>query len=120
MSRAVDLLLRAQELVAAGWAQGADARAADGRAVEPWAEDAASWSVLGALVAALEEQGARGGELPLGELAVALDALAAYVDEDSLSSWNDRPGHTARDVEAALGRAAADAGRRQPPAISPN
>src|ERR1051325_10570699 len=112
MTRAVDLLVRARELVAAGWTQAADARAVNGREVEPWAEDAVSWSLLGAIVAALEEQEARaGGELPLAELAFAIDALAGFVDDDSLSAWNDRPGRTRSDVEAALSRAAADAAR---------
>jgi hypothetical protein len=122
MHCAVDLLLRARDLVASGWTQEVDARAADGCEVEPWAEDAASWSLLGAIVAALEEQQARlGGELPLAGLAAALDALAGFVDDDSLSAWNDRAGRTARDVEAALSLAAAEAARApQPPAFRPS
>jgi len=118
MARAADLLLRARDLVTAGWTQAADARAADGHEVEPWAQDAVSWSLLGAIVAALEEQQARaGGELPLADLAAALDALAAFVDDDSLSVWNDRRGRTAREVEAVLSRAATVATRPpQPPA----
>jgi len=122
MPRAVDLLLRARELVAAGWAHSADARAADGREVEPWSEDAVSWSLLGAIVAALEEQDAgAGGELPLADLAVALDALAVFVDDDSLSAWNDRPGRTLSEVESALSGAAAEVARSpRRPDFSPN
>jgi hypothetical protein len=122
MPGAAALLLRARELVVAGWAQAADACAADGRAVEPWADDAVAWSLLGAVVAALEEQQERaGGELPLGELAVGLHALAGFVDDDSLSGWNDAPGRTCAEVEAALAAAAEEAARLpHPPPVSYN
>ncbi len=109
MRGAAALLLRARDLVAAGWTQAADARAADGREVDPWADDAVAWSLLGAVVAALEEQQAdAGGELPLGELAVALHALAGFVDDDSLTGWNDAPRRAQGEVEAALTAAAAE------------
>ena len=116
MPTAVDLLLHARKLVAAGWTQAADARAADGSEVEPWAEDAVAWSLLGAIVAALEDQQARaGGQLPLPELALALDALADFLDDDSLSAWNDRPGRTPADVQTALDHAAKQAAQSTPP-----
>lgn len=122
MPRAAALLTRARELVAAGWTQAADARAADGREVDPWKDDAVAWSLLGAIVAALEEQERQAGdELQLGELAGALHALAGFVDDDSLSRWNDMSWRTAAEVEAALAAAAAEAARSpNPPALSRN
>jgi hypothetical protein len=112
------LLLRSRQLVVDGWTQGADARAADGREVEPWAEDAAAWSLLGALVAALEEQQQPGSELPLEDLAVALHALAGFVDDDSLSAWNDTPRRTRAEVEAVLAAAAEEVAPQRPSAVS--
>ena len=56
-----------------------------------------SWSLLGALVAAVD--------LPpdpepafLGPLRRALSALAEVIDEASLSAWNDAPGRTQAEV----------------------
>jgi hypothetical protein len=116
MTGAVDLLRRARELIASGWTQGADARAADGTPVDPWLEDAAAWSLLGALVAALEESEDRNQGLPLTELAVALDALAEFVDDDSLSRWNDLPERTLDELESALAAAEAEAEHTSPAA----
>jgi hypothetical protein len=106
MTHACGLLRRAAELVAGGWTQGADARTADGAPIEPWSDEAAAWSLLGALVAALEEGEIHEQPLPLTELAVALAALAEFVDDDSLVRWNDAPERTAAQVEAALAAAA--------------
>ena len=106
-SPAERLLRRARELVAQSWCHGSDARDADGRAVDPWDEQAASWSLLGALVATLEEEASAQGELPLEQLAVALYALAELIDCDSLAAWNDAPGRTRSSVVAALEQAEA-------------
>lgn len=116
MTGAVDLLRRARELIGSGWTQGADARAADGTPVDPWSEDAAAWSLLGALVAALEESEDRNQGLPLTELAVALDAVAEFVDDDSLARWNDLPERGVHEVESALAAAATEAERSSPAA----
>ena len=48
------ILMRAHELVAYGWCQGADARDQRDGPVPPWSEEARSWSLLGALVAAVD------------------------------------------------------------------
>ena len=101
------LLERARHLVEHAWCRGADARNADGVAVEPWDEDAVSWSLLGALVAVLEREAAESGEMPLTELAAALSALAELIDSDSLTAWNDRPLRKQADVVHVLDRAAA-------------
>ena len=104
----VELLHRACALVRSGWTQHADARSAEGVAVQPWRETAVAWSLLGALVAALEERSDDGRELPLDDLAAALGELAKLVDDDSLANWNDAPARTQRDVVDTL-QAAADA-----------
>jgi hypothetical protein len=96
------LLRNARDLVAQSWCRGADARDGVGAAVEPWDESAESWSLLGALVAVLEHEAAVRGELPLDQLAVALDALAGLIDEESLADWNDDPRRTHADVVAVL------------------
>jgi hypothetical protein len=107
----VELLQRAGELVRRGWSQHADARSAEGVEVQPWQETAAAWSLLGALVAALEEQADHGRDLPLDHLAAALNELAKRIDDDSLTNWNDEPARTHEDVintlEAAATAAAA-------------
>jgi hypothetical protein len=110
----VELLQRACDLVRGGWSQHADARSAEGVEVQPWHETAAAWSLLGALVAALEEQTDHGHDLPLDDLAAALNELAGLVDDDSLTNWNDKPTRTHDDVintlQAAASAAAAKLG----------
>lgn len=98
---AVQLLCSARDLVRRGWTQHAEGRDAHGAAVEPCDPTVTSWSLLGALVVALEQQDGR-DELLLVELADALDALALYVDSDSLADWNDDPRRTQSDVIAVL------------------
>jgi hypothetical protein len=107
-TRAVELLRCASDLIRRGWTQHAESRDAAGAAVDPWQPSAICWSLLGALVAALEEQTDSGDDLPLQELADALDALALFVDSDSLADWNDDPARTQDDVLRVL-NAAADA-----------
>jgi hypothetical protein len=107
-TRAVELLRRASDLIRRGWTQHAESRDIAGAAVDPWQRAAICWSLLGALVAALEEQSDRGVDLALGQLADALDALALFVDSDSLADWNDDPRRTQDDVIGVL-EAAVDA-----------
>jgi len=106
-SRGLQLLQDARRLVAKSWCHGADARDAQGAEVEPWDDDAASWSLLGAMVAVLERDASRGGELPLAALGSALYALADLIETDSLADWNDDPRQTQDNVVAVLDRAAA-------------
>jgi hypothetical protein len=100
-------LQEARGLVAESWCQGADARDVNGFEVEPWGEAAASWSLLGAVVAVLKREAAVGGELPLTELGAALYALADLIEADSLVDWNDDPRQTQDNVVAVLDQAAA-------------
>ena len=109
-SRGLRLLQNARTLVAQSWCHGADARDGDGSEVQPWDEKAASWSLLGAMVAELEREASRGGELPLAALGSALYALAGLIETDSLVDWNDDPRQTQDNVVAVLDRAAATYG----------
>lgn len=59
------------------------------------------WSLLGALVAALEED-PTDDTIKLPALARAIDALAALIDDDSLQAWNDGPNQTRANILAML------------------
>ena len=102
------LLEDARELVAESWCSGADARDASGLEVDPWDDQAVSWSLLGAVVAVLERDASPAGELALAELVGALYALGALIPTDSLADWNDDPRQTQANVVAVLERAAAE------------
>jgi hypothetical protein len=106
-SRGRRLLQDARRLVAASWCRGADARDVNGREVNAWDDAAASWSLLGAMVAVLEREAARDRELPLTELGAALYALSGVIEADSLVDWNDDPRQTQDHVLAVLDEAAA-------------
>jgi hypothetical protein len=102
----LQLLRDARALVAEGWCSGAEARDSAGSKVSPWDERAASWSLLGSIVAVLEREASLDRELSIPELATALYALAKLVDSDSLIEWNERPRRTQGNVVAVLDRAA--------------
>lgn len=106
-SRGQRLLQDARNLVAESWCRGADARDVNGFDVDPWDDAAASWSLLGAVVAVLEREASLAGELPLDELGAALYALADLIETDSLVDWNDGRGQTQANVVAVLDHAAA-------------
>jgi anti-sigma regulatory factor (Ser/Thr protein kinase) len=101
---AAAVLARATRRIREGWCQHTEARDMAGTPVEPWSEQAAAWSLLGALVSALDGPVAT-PDVPLPALADAMSALATLVDDDSLSGWNDAPGRTQQDVIAVLERA---------------
>jgi hypothetical protein len=105
-SAGLRLLEDARSLVTVGWCQGADARDGGGAPVDPWAATAVSWSILGALVAVLEQTAATTGEMPLEQLATALYALADVIEVDSLEQWNDTFGRSQSEVVGALELAA--------------
>jgi hypothetical protein len=93
-----ELLHDAAGRVAAGWAQGAEARASGGRAVDVLDPDAASWSLLGALQAAAFS----GQEPHVEEIKLAVAAIAELIDDPSLAHWNDRPERTQVQVHSLL------------------
>jgi hypothetical protein len=114
------LLRDTHGLIARGWTQHADARDDDGVPTEPWAAAANAWSLLGAIVAVLEQHEQREQcELSLHHLTAALDELARLIDDDSLAAWNDHPDRTQRHVLSILDEAARAAFRRPPPAEAP-
>ena len=107
------LLRSTRRLIARGWTQRADARDRHGLPVEPWAPAAETWSLLGAIVAALEQHAQlTQRELPLSHLAGALDELAGLIEDDSLAAWNDHPGRTQHHVLSVLDAAAGAAATR--------
>jgi hypothetical protein len=84
----------------------ADATDAFGEPVEPWRAEAARWSLLGAVVAALERpESSTGHQLSLPALAEAMGALADLIYEPSLARWNDDPLRSQQEVLAVLARA---------------
>jgi hypothetical protein len=97
------LLEGARELVAESWCRGVDALDVDGFEVDPWDDEAASWSLLGAV---LEREASLAGELPMAELGAALYALSELIETDSLVDWNDDPRQTQGNVIAVLEQAA--------------
>jgi hypothetical protein len=95
------ILVRARQLVAFGWCQGSDACDAQGAPVPPWSEEASSWSLLGALVAAVDLP-SEPDAVTLRPLRRALAALAEVVEEPLLAVWNDKPARTQAQVLATL------------------
>lgn len=96
------LLVQARQRIQQGWTQHTDARDADGRPIQPWSPHAVAWSLLGALVAALEAEAVDGESLAIDQLAGACVALATVIEHDSLESWNDDAARTRDDVLHAL------------------
>ncbi|NUR76202.1 MAG: hypothetical protein HOQ28_07965 [Thermoleophilia bacterium] len=100
------ILARARDLVAYGWCQGAEARDAEDDPVKPWSPEARCWSLLGALVAAVDLP-AQPEAVTLRPLRRALAALADVIDDPLLAAWNDDQGRTQGLVVRALERARA-------------
>jgi hypothetical protein len=114
VSRDTRLPQHVRRLIERGWTQHADARAADGSVVHPCDGRAVSWSLLGALVAAVEHIAADEGEhTAIGQLARTCMLLADIVDTDSLEEWNDARERARDDVVAALDHATADLAGQQ-------
>jgi hypothetical protein len=112
VSGATRLPQHARQLIERGWTQYADARRADGSIVHPCDGGAVSWSLLGALVVAVEGVAVSEGEhAAIGELARTCVLLAEIVDSDSLEEWNDAGERTREDVLAALEQAATEVGQ---------
>jgi len=102
----------ARQLIERGWTQHADARTADDSVVHPCDGSAVSWSLLGALVVAVEGVAASNGEYAaIRELARTCVLLADIVDSDSLEEWNDDAERTRQDVLGALEQAAKGVGQ---------
>jgi hypothetical protein len=114
MSRDTRLPEHASRLIERGWTQHADARDADESIVHPCDGRAVSWSLLGALVAAVEHVACSDGEhAAIGQLARTCTLLADIVDSDSLEQWNDARERTRDDVVAVLEQAATGTPRQE-------
>jgi len=96
-----ELLHEAGALVAFGWCQGATARTVNGVPVDVCAEEAATWSLLGALQATAF----RAEPMDTDDIRVAMEAIAELITDPSLSHWNDAPERTKTEVRALLERA---------------
>ena len=62
MDQPGELLASARALITRGWTQHADARDRHGNPAPAWSDQAASWSLLGALIASLEKAAVARGE----------------------------------------------------------
>jgi hypothetical protein len=103
---AAEILRRAHSLVEFGWCQGADATDAADQPVDPFSANACHWSLLGALVAALDtpERNPESPEL-IAALRLALVAISDLIPDWSLQHWNDHPARTQAGVIDTLARA---------------
>jgi hypothetical protein len=93
-------LADAYGLIESGWCQGAPARDAAGRPIEPESNFAVAWSAPGALLR-LWRRGEVDVQLGLFAFQRANLALAATVGE-GVGAWNDRPGRRQVDVLEAI------------------
>jgi len=93
-----ELLHEAGALVDFGWCQGATARSAQGVPVDVCSEQAATWSLLGALQAAAFRQ----ESAAVSDIRDAMEAIAELIEDPSLSNWNDAPDRTQADVRLML------------------
>lgn len=92
------LLHDAGVLVEQGWCQGAEARDARGLATTVVAEEAAAWSLLGALQATT----AANPSTELQHIGNAVSALAELIMDPSLANWNDAETRTKLEVLSVL------------------
>jgi hypothetical protein len=105
------MLMEARGLLLRGWSQGAQARDAEGHIVPAWGREAASWSMLGALLSswythneALHEDFV-GHSMDARALGDAMAALGNSTGSADLDGWNDAEGRRLDDVVAAVDHA---------------
>jgi hypothetical protein len=105
---AAAMLMEARGLLLRSWSQGAQARDERGHVVPAWSSEAASWSMLGALLAswyahneALEEDFVAHSmdAMALGD---AMAALGDATGSAALDQWNDAEGRNLGDVLAVI------------------
>jgi hypothetical protein len=96
------MLMEARGLLLRGWSKGAQARESTGHVVNAWSDEAASWSLVGALLASWHRHDDR---LDARGLAEATDVLSRATGTLALDPWNDAPERTRSDVIAAVDRA---------------
>jgi hypothetical protein len=107
------MLQEARGRLRRGWSRDAQARDAQGQVVLPWSDEAASWSLLGALLAAwhrqddLEEADFVAHRADARGLGDATQALGEATGTAALDRWNDEEGRIVTEVLAAVDRALA-------------
>jgi hypothetical protein len=109
---AAAMLREARSLLHRGWSRGAQARDAQGRVALPWSDEAASWSLLGALLATwqvhdMEDADFVAHRADARALGDATEALGAATGTAALDRWNDAEGRSVNEVVAAVDRALA-------------
>jgi hypothetical protein len=105
------MLMEARGLLLRGWSKGAQARESTGHVVNAWSDEAASWSLVGALLASWHRHDDRldadfvAHSAEARGLAEATDVLSRATGTLALDPWNDAPERTRSDVIAAVDRA---------------
>ena len=118
MSQAADataaaMLTEARGLLLRGWSRCAQARDARGHVVNAWSDEAASWSLVGALLASWHRHDDRldadfvAHSAEARALAEATNVLSRATGTLAIDPWNDAPERNRSDVIAAVDRALA-------------
>ena len=105
---AAAMLMEARGLLLRGWSQGAQARDRSGHVVQAWSHEAASWSLLGSLLASwyrhnesLEDDFVA-HSMDARALGDAMAALGTSTGSADLDGWNDADGRHLSDVLTAV------------------
>ena len=104
---AAAMLQEARGLLLRGWSRGAQARDPQGQVVLPWSEEAASWSLLGALLATwqvhdMEDADFVAHRADARALGDATQALGEATGTAALDQWNDAEERVLGDVLEAV------------------
>ena len=106
------MLSEARGLLLRGWSRGAQARDPQGQIVLPWSEEAASWSLLGSLLATwqvhdMDDSDFVSHRADARALGDATQALGDATGTSALDQWNDADGRNIGEVVGAVDRALA-------------
>ena len=107
------MLMEARGLLLRGWSKGAQARDVRGHVVNAWSDDAACWSLVGALLASWHRHDNRldvdfvAHSAEARALAEATEVLSRAAGTLAIDPWNDAPERNLGDVVAAVDRALA-------------
>ncbi len=110
---AAAMLTEARGLLLRGWSKCAQARDVRGHVVNAWSDEAASWSLVGALLASWHRHDDRldvdfvAHSIEAQALADATNVLSRATGTLAIDPWNDAPERNRGDVIAAVDRALA-------------
>jgi hypothetical protein len=105
------MLMEARGLLLRGWSKGAQARDVRGHVVNAWSDKAASWSLVGALLASWHRHDNRldadfvAHSAEAQGLADATDVLSRATGTLAIDFWNDAPERNRDDVLTVVDRA---------------